>query len=63
MDWQTYVTRSREFVRYPQAREREYLALGLIAEVGELAGVVAKAIRKDVDVDRERLADELSDIY
>ena len=46
---------------YPQDREREYLSLGLISEVGELAGKMKKEIRDGVDLTKAIL-DECGDI-
>jgi NTP pyrophosphatase (non-canonical NTP hydrolase) len=45
---------------YPEDREREYLSLGLISEVGELAGKLKKEIRDGVDL-TEAIIDEASD--
>jgi NTP pyrophosphatase (non-canonical NTP hydrolase) len=39
---------------YPKAREVEYLLLGLMSELGELAGKVKKIIRGDT----EKMSDE-----
>lgn len=39
-----------------------YPVLGLAEEAGEVAGKVAKAIRKGVEVDREALKKELGDV-
>lgn len=46
---------------YPKDREREYLSLGLISEVGELAGKLKKEIRDEVDLTKAIL-DECGDI-
>jgi NTP pyrophosphatase (non-canonical NTP hydrolase) len=39
-----------------------YNALNLASEAGEVAGLVAKAIRKDTEVPLDKLKDEMSDI-
>jgi NTP pyrophosphatase (non-canonical NTP hydrolase) len=47
----------------PTARNQEYLSLGLAAEAGEVASLVAKAVRDDVGkVNRESLKKELGDV-
>lgn len=50
----------KQFAIYPKDREREYLSLGLLSEVGELAGKVKKEIRDGVDL-TEAILDELGD--
>lgn len=47
---------------YPDARALEYLSLGLVAEAGEVAGKVAKYYRKDGELPKEDLIDEIGDV-
>jgi NTP pyrophosphatase (non-canonical NTP hydrolase) len=61
MTFDEYQQRASEFAVYPKDREREYLALGLISEVGELAGKVKKEIRDDCDLSNE-IIDEAGDV-
>lgn len=47
----------------PSAQNREYLSLGLAAEAGEVASLVAKAVRDSEGVvNRESLKKELGDV-
>lgn len=47
----------------PKAKNREYLVNGLAAEAGEVAGLVAKAVRDDDGlVDIVKLKKELGDV-
>ena len=47
----------------PTAKNREYLSLGLAGEAGEVASLVAKAVRdSDGNVNRESLKKELGDV-
>lgn len=47
----------------PSAQNREYLSLGLAGEAGEVASLVAKAVRdNDGAVNRESLKKELGDV-
>lgn len=47
----------------PSAQNREYLSLGLAGEAGEVASLVAKAVRdSDGSVNRESLKKELGDV-
>jgi NTP pyrophosphatase (non-canonical NTP hydrolase) len=47
----------------PTALNREYLSLGLAAEAGEVASLVAKAVRdSDGNLNRESLKKELGDV-
>lgn len=39
-----------------------YNALNLASEAGEVAGVIAKAIRKDTEVPESKVIDELGDV-
>lgn len=61
MNFAAYQEQAATFAVYPKEHEREYLAFGLIAEVGEVAGLIAKRYRGD-DVPRERMRDELGDV-
>ena len=61
MNFETYQQKAAEFAVYPKDREREYLSLGLISEVGELAGKLKKEIRDGVDL-TEAILDECGDI-
>ena len=51
----------QQFVRYAPTAERQYLALGLVAEIGELSGKFAKRLRSDFVSDADVIA-ELGDI-
>jgi len=57
MTFEEYQAAAAEFAIYPKDREREYLSLGLISEVGELAGKVKKEIRDGVDLTEAILAE------
>jgi NTP pyrophosphatase (non-canonical NTP hydrolase) len=46
----------------PTAQKLEYLIPGLAGEVGEVASVYAKAVRKGIPIDRQALLDELGDV-
>jgi NTP pyrophosphatase (non-canonical NTP hydrolase) len=47
----------------PTARNREYLAVGLGAEAGEVQSLLAKAVRdKNGEIDKEQLKKELGDV-
>jgi NTP pyrophosphatase (non-canonical NTP hydrolase) len=61
MTFDEYQQKAAEFAVYPKDREREYLSLGLISEVGELAGKLKKEIRDGVDL-TEAILDEASDV-
>ncbi len=61
MTFADYQEQAAQFAVYPKDREREYLALGLISEVGELAGKLKKEIRDGVDL-TEAILDEISDV-
>lgn len=60
MTFEEYQAAAAVFAVYPKDREREYLSLGLISEVGELAGKLKKEIRDGVDL-TEAILDEISD--
>lgn len=55
-----YSSKAMEF-RLPSA-DASYVALGLVAEVGELYGAWAKNIRDDTPMDQENTKKELGDI-
>lgn len=61
MDLQEYQSAIQRFVRYPRGNEREYLALGLVSEVGELSGKFAKRLRGD-DVSDADVISECGDL-
>lgn len=46
---------------YPKEREQEYLRLGLLSEVGEVAGVLKRRVR-DGEVAPEKLLAEIGDL-
>lgn len=47
----------------PTALNREYLSLGLASEAGEVAGLIAKAVRDNAgNVSRDALKKELGDV-
>ncbi len=60
MTFEEYQAAAAVFAVYQKAREREYLSLGLISEVGELAGKLKKEIRDGVDL-TEAILDETGD--
>jgi len=45
MNFQEYQDKTLEFAIYPADKAIEYLALGLVSEAGEVAGVVKKKLR------------------
>ena len=57
----TYAEQAWEFA-LPSARNVKYLSLGLWGEVGELASLVAKSIRDEIELDRTAVAKELGDV-
>jgi NTP pyrophosphatase (non-canonical NTP hydrolase) len=61
-EWRpTYSLYEKNYVKVDSAHE-EMSVIGLAAEAGELLGVVQKAGRKQVDVDRTKIIDELGDV-
>ena len=64
MDW--YQAEARRFSQYSQSPEyggiRLYPFFALSEEAGEVAGKVAKALRKGVDLPEDALALELGDV-
>lgn len=62
MDLKDYLNQVTQYA-LPTALNREYLGLGLVAEAGEVAGLLAKAVRDNEGVvDRQKLSKELGDI-
>lgn len=61
MNFDDFQEACKQFAIYPKDREREYLSLGLLSEVGELAGKVKKEIRDGVDL-TEDILQECGDI-
>jgi NTP pyrophosphatase (non-canonical NTP hydrolase) len=74
MELNEYQERAKETIVYPQRTLSDssmgasyetgvlYNALNLASEAGEVAGVIAKAIRKDTDVPVDKVKDEMGDI-
>ena len=65
MDLKTYVAFTPSTAIYTQDNEVEYLTLGLVSEVGELSGKVAKLFRGDKTIEgmKEKIAQEVGDIF
>ena len=61
MNLTDYQQSIKQFVRYAPTNERPYLALGLVAEVGEVSGKFAKRMRGDAVPDADLIA-ELGDV-
>lgn len=57
MNLNEYQTSIPRFVRYAPSAERQYLALGLVSEIGELAGKFAKRLRGDAVADPDIIAE------
>lgn len=57
-----YQLAAHEFAAYPKGKGEQYVKLALVEEVGELCGVLAKAIRKGVTPSREKIVEELGDV-
>lgn len=47
MNLETYLEEIKQFAVYPKKHELEYLKLGLLSEIGEVAGVLKKRLRGD----------------
>jgi NTP pyrophosphatase (non-canonical NTP hydrolase) len=74
MELNDYQERAKETIVYPQRTLADhsmgasyetgvlYNALNLASEAGEVAGLVAKAIRKDTEIPTDKVKDELSDV-
>jgi len=52
----------REYPDNPEIQRRAAL-IGLAAEVGELLGLVQKGIRKNIEIDKDKVLDELGDVW
>lgn len=61
MTFDEYQEACRATAIYPKELESEYLAMGLISEIGELAGKIKKQIRDDVNLTKQ-IHDEAGDI-
>lgn len=61
MNLNDYQQSIQQFVRYAPTVERQYLALGLVSEIGELAGRFAKRLRGDSVTDTDVIS-ELGDV-
>lgn len=57
-----YQEEAKKTAIYPQCKSLEYLTTGLCAEAGEFAGKVAKYYRKDMELPKEAIIDELGDV-
>jgi NTP pyrophosphatase (non-canonical NTP hydrolase) len=74
MELNDYQEKARETIVYPQRTLADhsmgasyetgvlYNALNLSSEAGEVAGVIAKAIRKDTEVPVDKVIDEMGDV-
>ena len=60
-EWRAYCEWTETTAVYPQERAREYLALGLVGELGEVANLMKKEIRNGDDL-RCAITDELGDV-
>jgi NTP pyrophosphatase (non-canonical NTP hydrolase) len=58
---ETYIRWTDTTAIYPQEREQEYLRLGLLSEVGEVAGVLKRRVR-DGETAPEKLLAETGDL-
>lgn len=65
MDLKSYVAFTPSTAIYTKDNEVEYLSLGLVSEVGELSGKVAKLFRGDKTIEgmKEKIAQEVGDIF
>ena len=65
MNFNEYQKSAAKTAIYPPSKGFEYLATGLAAEAGEVAGLTAKAIRGDyigIGLSEEALVKELGDV-
>ena len=65
MNLEQYIAFTPSTAIYTKKNELQYLTLGLISEVGELSGKVAKLFRGDKTIEgmREKIAQEVGDIF
>jgi len=63
MEIEEYAKATRGTVKYPEADAITYLTLGLCGEAGEVAELVKKAIRSGKVLDRNKVKDELGDVF
>ena len=61
MRFEDYQVKAEETAVYPSEEALHYLVTGLAGEVGELASVYAKSVRKDAPLDRAHLLSEVGD--
>ena len=61
-DWEEYVLWTRETAIYPKEQSDQYLRLGLLSEVGEVAGKLKKTIR-DGNIAPSAILDEVGDVF
>ncbi len=61
MSIEEYIRWTESTAVYPKEREQEYLRLGLLSEVGEVAGVLKRRVR-DGEVAPEKLLAEMGDL-
>src|SRR5688572_3847836 len=59
----TYSQYDKTFELQPWTNHEESSIIGLSAEAGELLGIVQKAKRKGIDIDRDKVIDELGDVF
>lgn len=52
-----------KYARYTKDNARNYSIIGLAAEAGELLSLVQKSIRKDEEIDDQKVLDELGDVF
>lgn len=63
MNLETYLEEIKQFAVYPKGHELEYLKLGLLSEIGEVAGVLKKRLRGDYCQFVEVEKDEFRTLY
>jgi len=63
IDWATYSRLAPIFSLYPPDSIREAVTTGIIAELGELCGVINKRLRKDDFDFEDLLKKELGDVF
>lgn len=64
MTWAEYRTTALESAVYPKETAKDYVLLGLVSEVGELAGIAKRILRGDHTLEqaRPKILKELGDI-